>query len=327
MGKLIAGLWTDEDRQPTADDGSFQRPDSVLRNWVTTDGAPGPSGSGGFAAEPGRYHLYVAINCPWAHRTMIMRRLKKLEDVVSMSIVRPGRGAQGWTFDPAGGYTDDLFGKTHLHEIYTLSDPDYTGRVTVPVLFDTVGGTIVSNESAEIIRMLNSAFDAWADTSHDYYPHTLRPAIDAWNARTYAKLNNGVYRAGFARSQNAYEQAYGDVFETLDALDAHLATNRYIAGATLTEADIRVLPTLVRFDVAYYGAFRCNKRMIRDYPNLSGYVRELYQLPGVAETVDTDIYKAGYYSMSKERNPLGIVPKGPVVDFTAPHGRDTIATA
>lgn len=327
MGKLIAGQWTDEDRQPTGSDGSFQRPDSVLRSWVTADGAPGPSGDGGFAAAPGRYHLYVAINCPWAHRTMIMRKLKKLEEVVSMSIVRPGRGSQGWTFDPAGGYADDLFGKAHLHEIYTLSHPDYTGRVTVPVLFDTERGVIVSNESSEIIRMLNSAFDAWADTSHEYYPHNLRPVIDDWNARTYANLNNGVYRAGFARTQSAYEQAYDDVFEILDALDMHLAANRYIAGATLTEADIRVLPTLVRFDVAYYGAFRCNKRMIRDYPNLSGYVRELYQIPGVAETIDTGIYKAGYYSMSAERNPTGIAPKGPIVDFGAPHGRDGLEAA
>ncbi len=324
MGKLIAGRWTEEDQVPTATDGSFQRPNSVLRSWVTADGTAGPSGDGGFTAAPGRYHLYVAINCPWAHRTMIMRKLKKLENVVSMSVVRPNRGAEGWIFDAAAGYVDDLFGKTYLHEIYTRSHPDYTGRVTVPVLFDKESGTIVSNESSEIIRMLNSAFDTWADTSHDYYPHNLRPVIDEWNERIYATANNGVYRAGFSRSQEVYDRAFDDVFETLDALDAHLATNRFIAGGTLTEADIRALPTLVRFDVAYYGAFKCNKKMIRDYANLSGYVRELYQLPGVAKTVDTDIYKAGYYSMSKERNPLGIVPKGPLVDFTAPHGRDAI---
>ena len=324
MGKLVAGHWAEDDPQSTAsDDGSFKRPDSVLRSWVTPDGAPGPSGDGGFTAAPGRYHLYVAINCPWAHRTMIMRKLKELEDIVSMSIVRPNRGAEGWTFDDALGYPDDLFSKTNLHEIYTRSHADYTGRVTVPVLFDKEQGVIVSNESSEIIRMFNSAFNKWADTTNDYYPHNLQPVIDEWNERIYATVNNGVYRAGFACSQEAYEKAYDDVFETLDALDAHLGANRYIAGATLTEADIRALPTLVRFDVAYYGAFRCNKKKISDYDNLSGYVRELYQLPGVAETVNTDIYKVGYYSMSQERNPLGIIPKGPVIDFTAPHGRAT----
>jgi putative glutathione S-transferase len=322
MGKLVAGHWAEDDPQSTAsDDGSFKRPDSVLRSWVTPDGAPGPSGDGGFTAALGRYHLYVAINCPWAHRTMIMRKLKELEDIVSMSIVRPNRGAEGWTFDDALGYPDDLFRKKNLHEIYTRSHADYTGRVTVPVLFDKEQGLIVSNESSEIIRMFNSAFNEWADTTTDYYPHNLQPVIDEWNERIYATVNNGVYRAGFARSQEAYEKAYDDVFETLDALDAHLGANRYIAGATLTEADIRALPTLVRFDVAYYGAFRCNKKKISDYDNLSGYVRELCQLPGVAETVNTDIYKGGYYSMSKERNPLGIIPKGPVIDFRATHGR------
>lgn len=326
MGKLVSGKWTEKDPPSAAKDGAFVRPDSVLRSWVTPDGAPGPSGDGGFAAAQGRYHLYVAINCPWAHRTMIMRKLKKLEDVISMSIVRPNRGPEGWTFDTAAGYPDHLFDKNHLHEIYTLSHPDYTGRVTVPVLFDKERGVIVSNESAEIIRMLNSAFNEWADTSHDYYPHNLQPVIDSWNERIYANLNNGVYRAGFARSQEAYEAAFDDVFALLDDLDSHLADNRYIAGPTLTEADLRALPTLVRFDVAYYGAFKCNKRMIRDYPHLSGYVRELYQLPGVAETVDTDIYKAGYYSMSKERNPLGIIPVGPLVDFDAPHGRAAVGS-
>lgn len=327
MGKLIAGTWTEEDQLPTSKDGAFERPDSVLRNWVTADGAAGPSGDGGFAAAPGRYHLYVAINCPWAHRTMIIRRLKKLEDAIPMSVVRPGRGDEGWAFDADGGFPDHLFGATYLHEIYTRSHPDYTGRVTVPVLFDTERGVIVSNESSEIIRMLNESFDAWADTGHDYYPHNLRPAIDGWNEKIYARLNNGVYRAGFARSQEAYERAYDDVFAMLDEMDAHLATNRYLAGGTLTEADIRAFPTLVRFDVAYYGAFKCNKKRIRDYPNLSGYLRELYQLPGVAATVNTDIYKAGYYSISKERNPLGIVPKGPLVDFDAPHGRESIGSA
>jgi putative glutathione S-transferase len=326
MGKLVAGHWTEDDPKSTAGgDGSFKRPDSVLRSWVTSNGAPGPTGIGNFTAAAGRYHLYVAVNCPWAHRTMIMRSLKKLEDVVSMSIVRPNRGAEGWTFDEALGYREDLFGKSNLHEIYTTSHADYTGRVTVPVLFDKEQGVIVSNESSEIIRMFNTAFNEWADTTHDYYPPNLQPVIDEWNERIYAKVNNGVYRAGFARSQEAYEKAYDDVFETLDALDAHLAANRYIAGAALTEADIRALPTLVRFDVAYYGAFRCNKKKISDYDNLGGYVRGLYQLPGVAKTVNTDIYKAGYYSMSQERNPLGIIPKGPAVDFTAPHGREAFA--
>ena len=324
MGKLIDGKWTDDTAIALTDqDGRFQRADSVLRNWVTADGAAGPSGQGGFAAAPGRYHLYVAINCPWAHRTWIMRQLKGLDDVVTMSIVSPRRTDQGWVFEngAAGRFADTGLGLDTLHAVYTAGDPHYTGRVTVPVLWDTQRGVIVSNESAEIIRMFNAAFSAFAKTATDHYPKALRREIDAVNARVYSTVNNGVYRAGFARTQAAYDEAVAAVFATLDWLEARLSRTRYLVGDTLTEADWRLFPTLARFDVAYYGAFKCNLRRLVDYPNLWAYARELYQRPGIAETVDLDVYKRGYYSMSERRNPLGIVPVGPVIDFTEPHCR------
>jgi putative glutathione S-transferase len=316
MGVLINGVWREEGIDARTTNGHYIRPDSQFRNWVTADG------SSEFPAEAGRYHLYIAIGCPWAHRTWIFRILKHLEDVVSMSIVAPQRTNQGWVFDNDNPrYQDTLLGKRALHEIYTLAQPEYTGRVTVPVLWDTKRQTIVNNESSEIIRMFNSAFAAYSDDRTDYYPAPLRAEIDALNDLIYRTVNNGVYRAGFATTQEAYEEAVGALFATLDQLEARLATRRYLLGNQLTEADWRLFPTLVRFDVAYYGAFKCNLRRLVDYPNLWGYTRELYQMPRIAETVDPEIYKRGYYSLSPLRNPLGIVPKGPVLDFTAPPGR------
>jgi putative glutathione S-transferase len=325
MGKLVAGAWLDDD-QLTDDSGAFVRVDSVVRHWVTRDGAPGPSCSGGFKAEKGRYHLYVALNCPWAHRAIIFRKLKRLEEVISISCVRPRRSDQGWIFDADdAAYRDDLFAKSALHEIYTEATPDYTGRVTVPVLWDKQRHTMVSNESAEVIRMLNDAFAGLADETPDYYPLDQRAEIDALNERIYRHINNGVYRAGFARSQAAYEEAVVPLFETLDMLDERLADRRYLMGARQTEADWRLFPTLARFDVAYVGAFKCNLRRIADYENLWPYARDLYQTPGVAGTVRHDIYKQGYYSQSELRNPKGIIPLGPAIDFSTPHGRAHLA--
>ena len=327
MGKLIDGVWTAEEDIPVskAGDGAFHRAASQLRNWVTPDGAAGPTGEGGFKAEAGRYHLYVATNCPWAHRTMILRTLKRLEDVVTLTKVLPRRTEAGWVFDnDAGIHRDPVMGAHALHQIYTAPDTTYSGRVTVPVLWDKERGKIVNNESSEIIRMLNSAFAAFTDEATDYYPAQLRGEIDELNEEIYANVNNGVYRCGFARTQAAYDEAFETLFGTLDRLDRRLGTRRYLAGAQITEADWRLFPTLARFDVAYYGAFKCNLRRLSDYANLWPYARELYQLPGVAETVDFEIYKRGYYSISARNNPLGIVPKGPLVDFTQPHGRENL---
>ncbi|MBT3702681.1 MAG: glutathione S-transferase family protein, partial [Alphaproteobacteria bacterium] len=318
MGKLIDGVWLDDAQMAAAEatntdkSGAFVRAESVIRHWVTPDGEPGPSGEGGFKAEAGRYHLYVALNCPWAHRALIFRILKQLQDVISISYVRPRRSDQGWVFDADDAFfKDDLFGKSALHEIYTQAQPDYTGRVTVPVLWDIQRQTMVSNESAEIIRMLNSAFDAFTDDKTDYYPAAQRDEIDALNERIYNTINNGVYRTGFARSQAAYDEAVTALFDTLDMLDDRLAVRRYLMGDQQTEADWRLFPTLARFDVAYVGAFKCNIRRIADYANLWPYARDLYQTPGIAETVRHDIYKQGYYSKSELRNPLGIIPAGP----------------
>ncbi len=325
MGKLVDGEWITDDRIETDTSGRFQRVESQLRNWVTRDGRAGPSGQGGYKAESGRYHLYAAINCPWAHRTMIMRKLKSLESVISLSLVAPRRNEQGWVFDRSSEtYRDDVLDTGALHQVYTASKPDYSGRVTVPVLWDKQGAEIVSNESSEIIRMFNDAFDPLTGNNTDYYPADLREEIDTLNARIYATVNNGVYRAGFARTQEAYDEAVTALFETLDDLDGRLATRRYLTGDRLTEADWRLFPTLVRFDVAYHGAFKCNIRRIADYAHLSGYLRELFQMPGIAETVDLEIYKRGYYSISELRNPLGIIPKGPSIDLWAPHERDAL---
>ena len=316
MGMIIDGVWQPEGNAQQISNGRYIRRDSQFRDWVTADG------SSGFKAESGRYHLYIAVNCPWAHRTRIFRTLKRLENVISMSIALPRRTDQGWAFDNDDPhYRDHCLGRQALHEVYSLAQPDYSGSVTVPTLWDTGRRTIVNNESPEIIRMLNSEFQAFTDDTADYYPEALRKEIDALNDLIYPTVNNGVYRAGFASTQDAYEEACAGVFATLDQLEERLAAQRYLLGDQLTEADWRLFPTLVRFDAAYYGAFKCNVRRIVDYPNLWDYTRELRQMPGIAETVDIEIFKRGYYSPNPMRNPLGIVPKGPMIDFSVPHSR------
>ena len=325
MGVMVEGRWTtDEEASRLAfdADGRWLRPQSSIRHWITRDGSAGPSGDPGFTAEPGRYHLYAAYGCPWAHRTLLMRHLKGLTDMIGVSMALPRRTDQGWVFsadDP--DYVDNCLNKLALWEVYADSHPNFTGRVTVPLLYDTVTGRAVSNESAEIIRMLNSAFDDCGASDHDYYPKSLRAEIDELNERIYRNLNNGVYRAGFATTQQAYEEAFDDVFEALDFLDQRLASRRFLCGDVQTEADWRLFPTLVRFDVAYHYAFKCNLRRLQDYEHLWPYTRDLYQTAGIGGLVFPDLYKYGYFSISELRNPLGIVPKGPVVDFTEPHGR------
>ena len=322
MGLLVDGVWHDKWYDTKASGGRFVRQDSRFRNWVTADGSPGPSGSGGFRAEPGRYHLYVSLACPWAHRTLIFRVLKRLEDVISVSVVHYHMAEEGWVFaDAPGTVPDTVNRKTRMHEIYTLADPTYSGRVTVPVLWDKTQHTIVSNESADIIRMLNSAFDAYGDPQLDFYPSDLRADIDAINARIYETVNNGVYRSGFATTQEAYEEAVDALFVTLDALEERLSGQRYLLGERLTEADWRLFTTLVRFDPVYVGHFKTNRRRIADYPALSNYLRELYQVPGVAATVDLTHIKRHYYGSHRTINPTGIVPTGPDLNLTAPHDR------
>ena len=324
MGTLLDGVWTEEAASPVTSpaDGAYRRPESMLRNWITPDGAAGPVGGADFKAEAGRYHLYIAINCRWAHRTWMLRKLTGLEDAVSMSIVLPRRSDQGWVFDePTSRYGDPVLGAKSLHEIYVRAQPSYSGRVTVPVLWDKARETIVNNESSEIIRMFNGAFAGIANDATDHYPPAHRAEIDSWNAIIYETVNNGVYRAGFARTQEAYERAFDALFATFERIEARLSTQRYLCGERPTEADWRLFPTLARFDSAYHGAFKCNLHRLVDYANLWPYTRDLYQIPGIAETVDVDIYKRGYYSMSGARSPLGIVPKGPAIDFTAAHGR------
>ena len=323
MGVMIDGKWHSESLRVSASDGRFQRSEAACRNWVTPDGSPGPSGTGGFKAEPGRYHLYVSYACPWAHRTLIFRKLKKLDEIISVSVVHHFMGADGWTFDMGDGATGDTVnGKKLLNEIYALSDSTYSGRVTVPVLWDKKQGVIVSNESSEIIRMFNSAFNQWADTSTDYYPEALRSEIDEVNAPIYANINNGVYRCGFASTQEAYEEAFDDLFSTLDMVENRLSENRYLCGSQMTEADWRLFPTLVRFDPVYVGHFKCNLRRIADYPNLPNYTRDLYQVPGVAETVNLLHIKNHYYGSHESINPTRVVPKGPEIDYSTTHDRD-----
>ena len=302
-------------------DGRFTRQTSKFRDWVTADG------SSGFPAEAGRYHLYVSLACPWAHRTVILRELKGLHGAIGMSIVDPVRDEKGWAFTDEPGTTPDaLHGWAYLEEGYLETDPDFDARITVPVLWDTQTGRIVNNESADVIVMLNSAFDAFAAHPElDLYPAALRSEIDALNARIYENVNNGVYRAGFAKSQEAYEEAVFPLFETLDELDVRLATRRYLVGDSQTLADWRLFTTLLRFDPVYVGHFKCNLRRIADYPNLSGYLRDLYQTPGVAPTVDLDQIKRHYYVTHDTINPSGIVPAGPVLDLGAPHGRASLA--
>jgi putative glutathione S-transferase len=320
MGLLLNGAWQ-EDISRTKE-GRFIRPAPIFRNFVTRDGSPGPSGEGGFAAEAGRYHLYISLACPWAHRTLIFRALKKLESAVSVSITEPLYGKTGWEFGTArSGTSDTVNGKTTLAEIYLLADPRYTGRVSVPVLWDKKRRTIVNNESSEIIRMLNSAFDAFTDERTDYYPAQLRGEIDAVNDVIYTNINNGVYRAGFATSQEAYEEAAYGIFDTLDKIEERMSRQRFLTGRHLTEADWRLFTTLVRFDTVYYSHFKCNLRRIADYSNLWNYTRDLYQVPGVSETVSIDHIKRHYYGSQRQVNPTGIVPIGPQIDFTAPHDR------
>jgi glutathionyl-hydroquinone reductase len=320
MGLLVDGVWQDDVSRTK--DGHFIRPATKFRNWVTPDGSPGPSGQGGFAAEAGRYHLYVSLACPWAHRTIIFRRLKTLENAISMSIVSPDMLKDGWTFNVSEGSSgDSVNGKSKLSEIYLLAEPRYTGRVSVPVLWDKKRKTIVNNESPEIIRMLNAAFDAFTNVRADFYPEPLRAQIDRFNDLIYPNINNGVYRAGFASSQAAYEDAFRNVFDTLEELEQVLSQHRYLVDNTITEADWRLFCTLIRFDAVYYSHFKCNWRHIYEYPNLSNYLRDLYQVPGVAGTVSIEQIKRHYYGSQRQVNPTGIVPIGPQLDFAAPHDR------
>lgn len=321
MGLLIEGQWKDQWYESSAD-GAFQREQAQRRNWVTADGGPGPSGEGGFKAEAGRYHLYVSLACPWAHRTLILRKLKGLESLIDVSVVSWLMLENGWTFDKAHGSSGDkLDGFNFMHQRYTADTADYTGRVTVPVLWDKKLKRIVSNESAEIIRMFNSAFNALTGNTLDFYPQALHSTIDSLNERVYPAVNNGVYRAGFATSQQAYESAFDDVFAELDHLEQHLGSHRYLAGEYLTEADVRLFTTLIRFDAVYYSHFKCNLRRIADYANLSNWLREMYQWPGVAETVDFEHIKGHYYASHRTINPTGIVPKGPLQGFDTEHDR------
>lgn len=325
MGLLIDGTWHDQWYDTASTGGRFQRKESSFRHWVTADGAPGPSGQGGFAAEPGRYHLYVSLACPWAHRTLVMRKLKGLERIIDVSVVHWRMFEHGWTFEDGPGVVPDpIMGARYLHELYTAADANYTGRVTVPVLWDRQRATVVSNESAEIIRMMNSAFDTVGASPGDYHPARLRDEIDALNARIYDTVNNGVYKAGFATTQAAYDEAVAPLFDTLAWLDARLAPRRWLCGAQLTEADIRLFTTLIRFDAVYVGHFKCNVRRIADHAALSGYLRDIYQLPGVADTVDFTHIKGHYYESHRTINPTGIVPAGPVLGLDAPHGREAL---
>lgn len=322
MGLLQEGKWVDQWYDTKSTNGRFVRKAPQFRNWVTADGAAGPSGKGGFKAEPGRYHLYVSLACPWAHRTLIVRALKGLEKMISVSVVHWYMAENGWTFDVGDGVVPDTVnGAQFLHQVYTKAKPDYSGRVTVPVLWDKHTKTIVSNESPEIIRMFNAAFDEVGAVQGDYYPEHLRSEIDALNDRIYTTVNNGVYRCGFATTQAAYEEAITPLFDTLDWLEDILSRKRYLTGGQITEADWRLFTTLIRFDPVYVGHFKCNIRRIADYPNLSNYLRDLYQQPGIARTVNMEHIKRHYYESHTSINPSQVVPLGPDIDFSIPHNR------
>jgi glutathionyl-hydroquinone reductase len=324
-GVFVDGVWRSQWHE-TGPGGAFAFTEPRFRHWVTQDGHPGPSGEGGFRAARGRYHLYVSLACPFAHRTVIMRRLKRLEDVISMSVVEPVMGEQGWEFgDGPGATLDTVSGKQRLGEIYLLADPRYSGRVSVPVLWDKERRTIVNNESPEIMRMLNAAFAGFTEERTDYYPAALKEEIDRVNALVFKDVNAGVYRAGFATTQAAYDVAFRDLFAALAALDERLGQQRYLAGGQITEADWRLFTTLLRFDAVYFSHFKCNLRRIIDYPNLSNYLRELYQVPGVAGTVNMEHIKRHYYMSMLALNPSGVVPSGPALDFAAPHDRARFA--
>ena len=322
MGLLVDGVWHDHWYDTASTGGRFVRNEAQFRSWVTPDGSAGPSGVGGFAAEPGRYHLYVARACPWAHRTLIFRALKGLSELIDVSVVHWRMRENGWTFeDGPGVIPDPIHHARFLHQVYTACAPRYSGRATVPVLWDKKTSTIVNNESSEIIRMMNSAWDGVGARAGDYYPEDACAEIDALNARVYATVNDGVYKAGFATTQAAYEDAVTALFESLDGLEGILATRRYLCGDRLTEADVRLFTTLLRFDAVYVGHFKCNLRRIADYPNLSAFARDVYQLPGVSGTVNFEHIKRHYYESHRTINPTGIVPVGPILDFSRPHGR------
>ena len=316
MGLLVDGKWQDQWYDTDSTAGRFVRSDAQFRHWITADGSAGPSGSGGFQAQAGRYHLYVSLACPWANRTLILRALKGLQEMISVSVVNPYMGDKGWTFEPAAGVIGDPVGNArYLYEVYLRAQPDYSGRVTVPVLWDLERNTIVNNESAEIIRMLNGAFDNLGATPVDFSPATLLPEIDKVNAHIYNNINNGVYKAGFATEQTVYDKEVTSLFATLDELEITLGQRRYLLGQTITEADWRLFTTLIRFDAVYHGHFKCNIRRLIDYPNLWSYTRELYQWPGVASTINFDHIKQHYYTSHGTINPNGIVPLGPILDL------------
>ncbi|WP_318480153.1 glutathione S-transferase family protein [Photobacterium leiognathi] len=322
MGLLVDGKWHTDWYDTKSTGGKFERKVSSFRNWITKDGSAGITGEAGFKAEPNRYHLYVSLACPWAHRAIIYRQLKGLDSIIPMSVVNAYMGENGWNFEAGDGVVaDPIFNAQFLHQIYTQADPDYTGRVTVPVLWDKHKQTIVSNESADIIRMLNSAFDNVGAVKGDFYPQALRQQIDELNDFVYANINNGVYRAGFATTQEAYDEAVIALFDALEVIEQRLSTQRYLLGDHITEADWRLFTTLVRFDAVYVGHFKCNLKRIVDFPHLWGYVRDLYQVEGIAQTVDIDYIKAHYYGSHETINPTRIIPKGPKLDFLSPHHR------
>ncbi len=326
MGLLVNGEWQDQWYDTESTGGRFKRQEQAFRSWITADGSPGPSGQGGYAAAADRYHLYVGLACPWAHRTLIMRALKGLEDFLPLSIVHWHMADSGWTFAEGDGVVGDpINGAGFLYQVYTAADSGFTGRVTVPILWDNKTGSIVSNESSEIIRMLNTAFDGVGAADVDYYPEAHRHEIDQINQRVYATLNNGVYKSGFATTQEAYEENVFPLFETLDWLEELLTTRRFLAGARFTEADIRLFTTLVRFDVVYVGHFKCNLRRLVDYPNLWAYTREIYQHPKIRPTVNFEHIKKHYYVSHPNVNPTGIVPAGPALDYEEPHDRQRLA--
>ncbi|HRO13985.1 MAG TPA: glutathione S-transferase family protein [Paracoccus sp. (in: a-proteobacteria)] len=323
MNQLVDGVWTKGSIGASRKDGAYKRQNAGFRNWCTPDGAPGPSGQGGFQAESGRYHLYVSYACPWAHRTLIFRELKGLAPHVGVSVVHPVMGGEGWAFatDFDGATGDPLFGAAYLREVYLRADPHMTGKVTVPVLWDKQQDTIVSNESSEIIRMFDSAFDALTGSDVHFWPEDLRDKIGAVNDRVYPNFNNGVYRAGFAATQDAYDEAIGPVFETMAWADDVLSRSRYLTGDRLTEADWRMFTSAVRFDTVYHTHFKCNRQWLRDYPNLWAWTRELYQMPGIRDTVRQDHITHHYYRSHPDLNPHGIIPINPVIDWDEPHGR------
>ena len=329
MGLLVDGKWQDKWYDTDENGGEFKRSETSFRDWVTPDGAPGPNDRKAVKAEAGRFHLYVSLACPWAHRVLIARKLKKLEDVISLSIVDYHMGEFGWVFsDRPGAIRDSVNGKDRLSEVYTSADPHFTGRVTVPVLWDKQTNTIVNNESSELLRILNRAFDEWGDASVDLSPEALRADIDEINALVYETVNNGVYKCGFATTQDAYEKPFGKLFGTLAMLEERLSTQRYLVNsAAPTEADWRLFTTLIRFDAVYHGHFKCNQRRIADFANIFGYMLELYQWPGIAETVNFEHIKGHYYTSHKTINPTGIVPLGPQQDLMVPHNRDRLPVA